>query len=267
MNNQENKRTIILAADERYSEKILSTIKSICFHNKNIKFYLLNRDYSSEWFKYVNSYLKLLNSEIIDIKISSEIIKKYQTYSHISSDATYFRYFISDLINEDKVLYLDCDIIVNGSLDPLFDIDINNYFLAAVSDDIAQNIHGRSNDFNAGVMLINNKLWKEYKICEKSIDLSNQYEGQMPDGDQTILNLLFKDNWLELHHIVNYQIGGEFIYSNIGRHDLIKRKSGEIPIILHFNTENKPWLPIYNLPFREYYWFYYQLSWNEILKK
>ncbi|STO54752.1 glycosyl transferase family protein [Canicola haemoglobinophilus] len=150
---------------------------------------------------------------------------------------------------------------------PIFELDINNYFLAAVSDDLAQNLHGRHNEFNAGVMLINNKLWKSNQICDKAIYLSNQYAGQMPDGDQTILNLLFKDKWLELSYMANYLVGGEFLYLNAGREDLIRRKNGEIPIVLHFNTEYKPWYPIYNLPFREFYWFYYQLSWEQIIRK
>lgn len=260
---QADKLIIVLAADERYSEKVLSTIKSICFHNKNIRFYLLNRDYSKEWFDYLNANLQPLDSEIIDIKIRSKAIKNYKTLKHISSDSTYFRYFIPELINEDKVLYLDCDVIVNGSLTPIFKIDLKGYFLAACLDSIAKNYNEEIN-FNAGVLLINNRLWKKHDIANAAIELSNQYVNQLPDGDQSILNMIFKDKWLRLNQTVNYLVGAEYMYLKNEHFDLIARPKGTVPLVLHFNTACKPWLPLYDLPFREYYWFYCHMTWHEI---
>lgn len=261
-----SEKIIVLAADERYSEKVITTIKSICYHNCKIKFYLLNRDFSKEWFDYLNCFLAMLGSQIIDVKINSDITKNYKTLKHISSDSTYFRYFIPTLINEDKVLYLDSDLIVNGSLDAIFELNLEGCFLAACIDNIAKSYHNELN-FNAGVLLINNKLWKENNITQIAIELSNQYVNQLRDGDQSILNLIFKDKWLQINQTANYLVGAEYIYLRNKHVDFITREKDAVPLILHFNTEFKPWLPIYDLPFRQYYWFYYQLSWNEIIEK
>nr|WP_208913881.1 glycosyltransferase family 8 protein [[Haemophilus] ducreyi] len=166
MLNPLEKMNIVLAANQSYSEYILTTIKSIYLHNKHIRFYLLNRDYPTEWFDILNNKLRKLNSEIIDIKVTNDTIKNFKTYSHISSDTTFFRYFISDFIEQDKVIYLDADIVVNGSLTELYQTDISNYFLAAVKDIISEKIYVNNHIFNAGMLLINNKKWREHNITQ-----------------------------------------------------------------------------------------------------
>lgn len=267
MEHKQARKIIALAADERYSDKVLTLIKSICSYNSDITFYLFNPDFSKEWFDHLNGFLEKINCSIIDVKIKSEKIKEYRTYQHISSDATYYRYFIADVIPDDKVLYLDCDIVVNGKLDELFAIDVSEFALAACLDDIAENFFQKTNNFNAGVLLINNKLWRENDISAKAIVVSDLYNGDLPDGDQTVLNILFKGHWLRLGHSANYLVGGEYLYRKNGIDKDVMRDNDQLPLILHFNTKYKPWLPYYDLPFREYYWFYNQLTWDRIIER
>lgn len=259
-------KVIALAADERYCDKVMTTIKSICFHNRDITFYLFNRDISAEWFDSLNHYLRQINCQIIDVKINLEVLKNYKTLEHISSEATYYRYFISEAIPDNKVLYLDSDLVVNGSLDVLFELDLQDNFVAATLDDIAKNYHKTIN-FNAGVLLINNRLWKKENITEKAIAISNEKVNELPDGDQSVLNILFENRWAELNPLLNYLVGAEYLYLKNNLPNLIIRKENQMPVILHFNTQYKPWLPYYDLPFRQYYWFYYRLSWQQILEK
>ncbi|AUI66033.1 MULTISPECIES: glycosyltransferase family 8 protein [Glaesserella] len=262
-----NRQSIVLAADLRFSEQLMTTIKSICLYNKNLNFFIFNREFSYEWFQYLNTFLEKINCEVIDVKINNDALRRYPTLAHISSESTYFRYFVSEFINDDKVLYLDSDLVVNGSLQALFDLDLGDNFVAASLDDIAQNIYNTVNNFNAGVLLINNKLWKEYQIHQKALELTEKCVHQVPDGDQGILNILFNGKWLQLSHNVNYLVGGEYIYYKNGLLHFIQRRENEIPLVLHFNTAYKPWLPIYNLPFRNHYWFYYRLTWEEIISQ
>lgn len=49
--------------------------------------------------------------------------------------ACYLRLFAPTLLPDvDKVLYLDCDLIVNGNLDELWNTDLEGYAVAAVHD-------------------------------------------------------------------------------------------------------------------------------------
>lgn len=77
---------------------------------------------------------------------------------------TYARYFIPKYIKEDKVLYLDSDLIVNSSLVELFNIDLENHYIGAVIDPHSQEYHKDYIEYNAGVLLVNNALWKEVNL-------------------------------------------------------------------------------------------------------
>ena len=73
--------------------------------------------------------------------------------------------------NLEKVLYLDCDILVTDSLSDLWSIDINNYYCAVV-EEMYEKTHndakrlGVEAFFNAGVLLLNNKKWVYENIQE-----------------------------------------------------------------------------------------------------
>ena len=48
------KKAIVLGADNGYLNKLETTIKSVCTHNRNLKFYIFNDDLPSEWFQVMN---------------------------------------------------------------------------------------------------------------------------------------------------------------------------------------------------------------------
>lgn len=252
--------SIILAADSRFESQLTTTIKSICYYNSHLRFYLLNRDFSTEWFDYLNSYLEKINCYIYDVKINCDEIKNYKTFGHISSDSTFFRYFIPQFLDDEKALYLDCDLIVNGGLDILYQVNLEDNFVGAVSDFISPS------EFNAGVLLINNQRWKAENITQKALEFHQVHSNEIKEGaDQYVLNKLFKSAWQELHPYVNYQLGKDFL--NGYKPNLIEDIGEDIPLILHYNTVAKPWLPNYAMRFRHYYWYYHNLEWYKIIDK
>lgn len=261
------KKNIVLAADQRYTEQIMTVIKSVCLHNKNIQFYLLHRDFCSEWFTGLNHKLHQINCNINGIQIENNEINTFKTLAHIQSDAAYFRYFIPQLLNEDKLLYLDCDLVVNGNLDALFDIELDHFFVAAAKDNGMEKFYAVK-EFNSGVMLINNQLWREKQVTEKALSLSRSQHLSLVNGDQSVLNILFSGNWLKLDKVFNYQLGTDFCAHLFNRLDLIESLKPEYPpLIIHFNSPAKPWLNQYSMRFKHYYWFYYHLDWSDIIKR
>ena len=158
-------KTIVLAGDHNYTRQLETTIKSILYHNRDVKIYILNQDIMPDWFRKPRKIARLLGSEIIDVKLPEQaIFQDWTKQDHISVIA-YARYFISDYISEDKVLYLDSDLVVNTSLDKLFGIDLEEKSLAAVKD-----TDGIT--FNTGVLLINNEKWRQEKLKERLIEQS-----------------------------------------------------------------------------------------------
>ncbi|VJM34974.1 glycosyltransferase [Streptococcus pneumoniae] len=257
-------KTIVLAGDRNYTRQLETTIKSILYHNRDVKIYILNQDIMPDWFRKPRKIARMLGSEIIDVKLPEQtVFQDWEKQDHISS-ITYARYFIADYIQEDKVLYLDSDLIVNTSLEKLFSIYLEEKSLAAVKD-----TDGIT--FNTGVLLINNKKWRQEKLKERLIEQSivtmkEVEEGRFEhfNGDQTIFNQVLQDDWLELGRAYNLQVGHDIValYNNWQEHLAFNDK----PVVIHFTTYRKPWTTLTANRYRDLWWEFHDLEWSQILQ-
>lgn len=257
-------KTIVLAGDRNYTRQLETTIKSILYHNRDVKIYILNQDIMPDWFRKPRKIASMLGSEIIDVKLPEQtMFQDWEKQDHISS-ITYARYFIAEYIPEDKVLYLDSDLIVNTSLEKLFSICLEEKSLAAVKD-----TDGIT--FNTGVLLINNEKWRQEKLKERLIEQSvvtikEVKEGRFENfnGDQTIFNQVLQDDWLELGRAYNLQVGHDIValYNNWQEHLAFNDK----PVVIHFTIYRKPWTTLTANRYRDLWWEFHDLEWNQILQ-
>ena len=251
---QKKKKAIVLAANYAYVDQVLTTIKSICYHNRSIRFYLINSDFPNEWIKQLNKRLEKFDSEIINCRVTSEQISRYKTDI---SYTVFLRYFIADFVQEDKALYLDCDLLVTKNLDDLFATDLQDYPLASVRDFGGRAYFGQE-IFNAGVLLVNNTFWKKENMTQKLIDLSNEWHDKVEQADQSILNMLFENKWLEL----------DFDYNHIVIHkqftDYQLPSDQDYPAIIHYLSHRKPWKDLAAQTYRDVWWYYHGLEWTEL---
>ena len=253
---KKEKKAIVLAANHAYVEQVVTTIKSICYHNRSIRFYLINSDFPSEWFKQLNKRLEGYDSEIINCRVTSEQISRYKTDI---SYTVFLRYFVSDFVQEDKALYLDCDLVVTKNLDNLFETDLQEYPLVAVRDYGGRVYYGREM-FNAGVLLINNRLWKQENMSQRLIDLTNEWHDKVDQADQSILNMLFENRWIEMEFDNNYVV----IHKQFTDYELPAGQ--DYPGIIHYLSHRKPWFDLAAQTYRDVWWYYHSLEWTELGK-
>lgn len=251
-----DKKAIVLAANYAYAEQVVTTIKSICYHNRSIRFYLINSDFPNEWIKQLNNRLEKFDSEIINCRVTSEQISRYKTDI---SYTVFLRYFISDFVKEDKALYLDCDLVVTKNLDNLFETDLRDYPLAAVRDYGGRVYYGREM-FNAGVLLINNRLWKQENMSQRLIDLTNEWHDKVDQADQSILNMLFENRWIEMEFDNNHVV----IHKQFTDYELPAGQ--DYPGIIHYLSHRKPWFDLAAQTYRDVWWYYHSLEWTELGK-
>ncbi|MDG4953060.1 glycosyltransferase family 8 protein [Actinobacillus equuli] len=269
---------IVLSADRKYAEQVITLIKSICFYDTNVHFYLINKDYSNEWFKSLNQYLAYFQSEIINVSVQADVFQQLKTIAHVS-EISFYRCLIPQIISADKVLYLDSDIIVNGSLRELYDHDISDYMLGAVEDYILSSRYFKHSIldcypyFNSGVLLLNNKKWREIPdLQQKLLETIEQYNRQGGDlGDQDILNMLFMHTWLPLHRKYNYQFGNYYYLQQLNHFELypdIMDIGEQQPLVIHYNCAYKPWVAgcENQLDIEQRYWFFHRLEWAELIQ-
>ena len=103
---------------------------------------------------------------------------------------TFLRLFADKIESiPDKIIYLDTDMMMNGDIKELFDVDISKHELGVVLDR-----YGRwflsPKYFNAGMLLMNMKNIRESSLFERVKDLCLNKKMGFPD--QTALNKLCK---------------------------------------------------------------------------
>ena len=246
---------------------MLSILKNNLNANRKIIFHLLydeslsvkspiqakyNKDKYDELILGYNAELQYHNIE------ADEIFYNLPATS-IFTVATLFRLYLPQLLPKiDKILYLDCDVIVNIDIVELYDINIQNVSVAAVQEmessraSLGWNNYYKSINvdvskiFNAGVMLFNlKKIREEHHLLVEGISFFS-HNPNTPYLDQDFLNWEFQNECLFLNERYNYYPTSFFSDEERPYNDCI----------IHYKSANrKPW-KTYSGPIDDYYWKY-----------
>ncbi len=201
---------IVFNVDDNYVRHMCVTILSIIDNNneEDINFHVIAYELSADNKEYIKNLVSDKEKHVFFYKFDLEKMKHFSigkgTGNPNISYATYLRLFIQDLLPKtiNKVLYLDCDIVVINSIKDLWDKDIHNYVLAAKEDYGLAQIHGAkrmrlSEDykyFNAGVLLLNLEALRKMRFTEMVMKFFEENKEIIKMHDQDILNgLLYKE--------------------------------------------------------------------------
>lgn len=250
-------KTFVLTGDATYLTPIETAIKSILYHHKGVKIYFIHQDVSTDWLERLKKEVTNLESVLEIIHLEEDTVQSdWMTFDHISPIG-FARYWIPELIEENRVIYLDCDMIVQQSLDELFELDLQGHFLAAVQD-------AKGIGFNSGMMVIDNQKWRNCSITKKLIHqtIENVTNEQNLIGDQDVLNHVFGEDWLPLEQLYNLQVGHDTYayYGNWTQHFMSK----DLPKIIHYTTHRKPWNSIVGYRYRNVWFDYFSLTYEQI---
>lgn len=197
------KQTIVLSCTRNYYKYLYTWLYAYTRNNYYRNLYLFIEDDELN--------LPFINIEYININKLKCLNSKGVNYNTGYSKASLIRLYLSSLLKEDKVLYLDMDLIVKDNIDELWDIDLSNYYIAGVIDEGAKtnlmtpNIPVDKNHYiNSGVVLFNLKKIRE---DNKQKDLDNYVNNnKLYYPDQDTLNVIFKNNILFLDNKYNSSI-------------------------------------------------------------
>lgn len=160
-------------------------MKSLLYHNNGLKIYILNPDIPQEWFKNVNQQLSSIGDNIIDLKVDQSGFGDSQiSFSNRLNTMTFNKLLLPRLLPEEKVLYLDSDVIINHSITALLNLDFSEP-LAAVKD-----LNSPDSEINAGVVYFNNPVINQHpKIVDQLLPASKQ--PGLKNADQSVLSNFF----------------------------------------------------------------------------
>ena len=185
--------------------------------------------------------------------------------------AAYYRCFLSAILPQDidRVLYLDCDIIILGNICPLWETPLSSDIaLTAVEDMGCHEKHRYEimqypeeySYFNSGVLLINLSYWREHHVAQACIDFYHKYPERIIFNDQDLLNCVLYAHKKLVGLQWNVQDGFYRNTRSISPEWRTKNQAIlEHPLILHF-TNRKPWNYDSQHPLRNIYFKYWALT-------
>jgi len=206
-----------------------------------------------------------------DIHIIKATLEKFKGIykSGYITPAVYLKFDLPELItDQDKVLYLDSDVIIQKDLADLFEINIEGYYAGVVKDiGLIDNNLNIKNYFNSGVMLLNLKMMRESNTSMALLNIRKS-PNKFTFMDQDCFNIIF-DNKVKLLPVI-YNCFYNFILQNKEKYTLeyinncfgtyyssldnVKKDS----CIIHLVSNDKPWLYFDAVMARE---------WDEYFKK
>lgn len=198
-----------------------------------------------------------------------ERIADFKLAHRYTTCLTFARLLIAELlpVTAAKAIYLDCDIVVNEDIGELWDIDLEGKSLFAVRDSIGVVSHpggllnyrelgipAGAHYFNAGVLLMNLKKWRECKINERLFRYLWDHHAVIQKADQEALNAVLWDDWGEMDYRWNWQIVWRRYRLGIATREWVPEDTRKS--IVHFITAEKPWLPGCDYPEKTYFFKY-----------
>jgi len=248
--------SICFCINDKYAQYLGVVLTSILLNNQKtaFKFYVLSSDISEENKNILNTLKKTYkNFEIFYINIDKNRFKDFKINIDYISIETYYRYILADVIpNEDRILYLDVDLVVNNELKDLWNTNINDYYCAAVKDinfDTEKykkciGMNDTEEYINAGVILFNLKKLREDNISEKYFKNNEIYKDKIKYQDQDIINITLGNKIKIIDSIYNFT-----------RND--KTKNCNDAVIIHFVGAKKPWKSLSFNKLKQLYYYYY----------
>ena len=247
--------------DENFSDAALVSILScITNNNENLTFHLITFEENTDNLDMINKEILLKNqqyknylvdSDKVNWKLGSLGIRNNSPATASFTNATYLKILIPNLVQEDKIIFLDSDTLVGNCLKELFEYQTKGKIIAGVSDDGVSSFLGdeedifgyKKNDYiNAGVLLMDLEKMRSINFVSKCYSAYQKYSSQIKFNDQDLINLTLKSEKFLLPERFNTLVK----FSE--KQNIVNKKINSLEnSILHFIGNIKPWQS-WNLP-------------------
>ncbi|HMB76985.1 MAG TPA: glycosyltransferase family 8 protein [Kiloniellaceae bacterium] len=256
---------------------MLSSLAATLDPARGVALYILNRDLEEGLKEKVERAVDAERVTFHWIGIEEERFASLATtirgFDTVSLE-TYYRLLLPEVLpaSLDRVIYLDCDLVVLRNLGDLWDLDMAGSSLFACPEllpDAAvaaapQGIRrygalGLASDmklFNAGVLLINLKYWRDNAVYLRALIYVRETAWDLRWHDQEALNVVLAGSWQALDPLWNVTM---HVFTPRLQPDvaaaLVRR-----PGIVHFNSAIKPWHPDFAFGFRDRFFQYLDMT-------
>lgn len=246
------KINILVTLDENYIPYLNIMLSSLLGSNPTCRFdvYLLHTAIPAEALR---ETVALLGSagELIPIRAGDIGLENAPTTSRYPQEI-YYRIFAARYLPQtlDRVLYLDPDLIVNGSIEALYDLPMDKYYFAAAShvggalhklNELRLDMDEQSPYINSGVMLMNLELLRKEQRFEDVFEFIDTHKNILVLPDQDIISSLYGPKIYALNSFVYNMTERLFAQHAPFNKNLDLNWVRKNSVIIHYCGRNKPW--------------------------
>jgi len=254
--------SILMCGNAAYFQHIAACLVSLADNNPHTCFSVVvlatSWDESSNQ-KLLQSFKSYSNIEI-NIKLLESAPLEQMPQISTWPKEIYARFWIEDYFSPDvdRVIYLDGDMVIRGSIKPLIEMNLDNAMLAAVcipGSTSPARLGYDPNDgyFNSGVMVINLARWRSNKAKDLLIKTTFDLVDRLNDPDQDALNYCFHKEYVRLDYVWNAISPFFRDQHSLPLSDQEVTRVRNNAQIVHFNGRAKPWNYLCVHPFAKYY--------------
>lgn len=279
---------IAYACDDNYIAHTGISILSLFDNNQTIDeitIFLISVNISAENIAHVENIVKKYKRKLVVIPFKELCpdLKLASVGRHI--ETVYAKLFFGNIKNVDKIIYLDSDIIINGSLAKMWEINLeDNYFglVKTITKDSVHKLGLKKTDalYNDGVAIVNSKKLRENNMQNKFLEFIDLYNGNPPILSEGTINVICKNKIKTIHPQFNFA-SSFLMYKNKSLNvlsheteyydDKIINEARRNPIVIHYLAGwfKRPWEVGCTHPLKDKYLDYKQKTvWkNENLKE
>ncbi len=247
---------ILVTINKKYLPYLISMLRSLIhFNNDKINLYVISQDVKLIDFTNYQKYLNDININII--KFNDSLLQEAPTSKRYPK-TIYYRLFAFKVLptNVDRILYLDPDIIINGNLSNLYNMDLTNIaFIGSTTikeplrkfNELKNKAPKGAPYINTGVLLMNITFLRQITNEDAIYNYIRDRHFYFTLPDQDIISALY-GNYIKLIPSTIYNLSDRGIkfnnLYNVEQIDLewVKQNTK----IIHYYGRNKPWYKNYH---------------------
>lgn len=231
---------LVTGSDDNYVAGVLVLIASAAAHTPGLRATVLDDGISADNRARIDALGARLGIPVQRIEIDASRFADLPIARKHLSRSTYLRLLIPSLMSQaDRVLYMDCDMVVTADLTPLACLPLGDSLVAAVpcpspaAPELADLGLSAGEYVNAGLLVMNLPAWRAEAVAERCMALLSDPARPLRSEDQSALNIAARGRILLLSSRWN-------VYADPAAYPTTADLPPH-PAVIHYVVNTKPW--------------------------
>ena len=269
---------IIYASNDGYAGHLAASMCSLLENNRKISsmdIYVLSVGMSREYQQRLTEQAEAYGRRLY-VKELGDLTRRfpYRIDTRGFDISAMGRLFAPEVLPEsvERALYLDCDTIIRGRIEALYDAELGDCLVGMVQEPTvyremkeAIGFEPDQSYFNSGVILMDLKAWREKRVLDQLLEFYGAHEGSLFACDQDPINGCLKGRILNLSPRYNFFTNYRYFsyrtlvsccaaYREVGEEEFKRAKAH--PVIIHYLGDERPWIRGNHNHYRRLYRYY-----------